>query len=95
MRSFSFSGIVGRLVLLGYFAAFIYGFFGPGRDETCEATFDEGDWVANNLTCPGFSALQTVVAFTFIVLAIAFALGGIQWIKEKIEQNKEDEITSL
>ena len=82
----SFSGVFSRLIFLGFIAAFVYGFFGPGREETCEGIFKEGDWIANNLMCPGFSALQIMVAYTFVAFAIGLVVEGISCLKRKVDE---------
>ena len=79
MRLVSFNGPGGPIFLLFLLGGGLYGFFGPNRLEGCDRLLKPDDWMGANLICPGFSAMQYMVA-------VGLSLAAVFWIVDIVRR---------
>ena len=77
MKLVSFNGPGGAIFLLLLLSGGLYGFFGPNRLRGCDRFFNPDDWLDTHLICPGFTAMQNVVA-------VCLSLGALLWVVDRV-----------
>ena len=77
MKLVTFNGPSGLIFLLALLGGGLYGFFGPNRLQGCDGLVSPDDRMGTNLVCPGFSAMQYMVA-------IGLSLAVVFWIVDRL-----------
>lgn len=79
MKLVTFNGPGGPIFLLVLLGGGLYGFFGPNRLKGCDGFFNPDDWLDTNVVCPGFTAMQNMVA-------VGLSLAVVFWIVDRLRR---------